>query len=113
MQVAQGSRFHCHADASNARNSIGKTLQSSDQGSNSSGGPRNKILAPAFPYEAAARRLPRRLSRIAKGPRTRCSKLALARIAKGGGLIALHPGRNGRRRAGVAVSIASTRKHRQ
>jgi len=42
-----------------------------------------------FCCEVAARRSPRRLSRIAKGPRTRCSKRALARIAKGGGLIVL------------------------
>src|SRR6476646_2148973 len=51
----------------------------------------NKILGAAFFwYEAAKRRSPRRLSRIAKGPLTRCSELALARIAKGGGLIDGH-----------------------
>ena len=47
----------------------------------------NKILRPAFWYEAATCRSSRRLSRIAKGPLTRCSERALARIAKGGGLI--------------------------
>src|SRR5258705_4219774 len=47
----------------------------------------NKILMPAFWYEAATRRSSRRLSRIAKGPLTRCSERALARIAKGVGLI--------------------------
>ena len=37
--------------------------------------------------EAVTRRLPRRLSRIAKGRLTRCSEHAHARIAKGGGLL--------------------------
>jgi hypothetical protein len=56
----------------------------------------NKILSPAFfdtrPPPAVSSS--RRLSRIAKGLLTRCSKRALARIAKGGGLI-------DRQRAGV------------
>jgi hypothetical protein len=38
--------------------------------------------------EAATRRLPRRLSQMAKGRLTRCSKHAHARIAKGGGFLA-------------------------
>jgi hypothetical protein len=42
-----------------------------------------------FCCEAVTRRSLRRLSRIAKGLRTRCSERALARIAKGGGLIVL------------------------
>jgi hypothetical protein len=37
--------------------------------------------------EAVTRRLPRRLSRIAKGRLIRCSKHAHARIAKGGGFL--------------------------
>jgi hypothetical protein len=37
--------------------------------------------------EAVARRSTRRLSQIAKGRKTRCSKHAHARIAKGGGFI--------------------------
>jgi hypothetical protein len=41
---------------------------------------------PHFLSEAVTRRSTRRLSRIAKGLRTRCSNLARARIAKGGGL---------------------------
>ena len=43
---------------------------------------------PVLCREAVARRSIRRLSRIAKGRKTRCSKRARARIAKGGGLIA-------------------------
>jgi len=43
-----------------------------------------------FSREAVTRRSTRRLSRIAKGRETRCSKRARARIAKGGGLIALY-----------------------
>ena len=44
------------------------------------------FLGPHSPCRAATRRSKRRLSRIAKGLRTRCSKQAYARIAKGGGL---------------------------
>jgi hypothetical protein len=40
-----------------------------------------------FPTEAATRRSSRRLSRIAKGRLTRCSKHAHARIAEGGGFL--------------------------
>jgi hypothetical protein len=40
-----------------------------------------------FSDEAVTRGLPRRLSRIAKGRLTRCSKYAHARIAKGGGFL--------------------------
>jgi hypothetical protein len=48
----------------------------------------NKKLSTAFPQqEAVTRRSPRRLSRIAKGRKTRCSKRAHARIAKGDGLV--------------------------
>jgi hypothetical protein len=42
---------------------------------------------PCFMREAVTRRSIRRLSRIAKGFLTRCSKQAHARIAKGGGLM--------------------------
>jgi hypothetical protein len=51
--------------------------------------PGTNFLSPHFPLEAVARRSTRRLSRIAKGLRTRCSKRAHARIAKGDGLIDL------------------------
>lgn len=57
------------------------------------GGPRKPrgtiFSAPHSPHRAATRRSRRRLSRIAKGLTTRCSKQAHARIAKGGGLITL------------------------
>jgi hypothetical protein len=52
---------------------------------------RNKMLQTTFRCRAAiARRSQRRLSRIAKGLRTRCySPLALARIAKGDGCVSI------------------------
>jgi hypothetical protein len=49
------------------------------------------LRAPHFFREAVTRRSTRRLSQIAKGRTTRCSKRAHARIAKGGGLIAWGP----------------------
>src|SRR5260370_39375360 len=67
----------------------------------------NKILSPAFFDTRPPPAVPssRRLSRIAKGLLTRCSKRALARIAKGGGLI-------DRQRGGVITSRAGNRENR-
>jgi hypothetical protein len=46
-----------------------------------------KLSGPHFGTRPPPAVQSRRLSRIAKGPLTRCSERALARIAKGGGLI--------------------------